>query len=61
MFKSYHSYYIGMRKDEFWKISGLDEPVDNGNDKIIAYSMPFVKVKKPHFNGKEYSQQYSGF
>jgi len=23
-------------------------------DKIIAYSMPFVKVKKPCFNGREY-------
>jgi len=61
MFESFHSYNIGFRNDEFCKISGLEEPVVNGNEKILAYSMPFFKVKKPRFNGKEYLQQYSWF
>ena len=46
MFESFNSYNIGFQRDEFPKITGLVEPVDNGNDKIIAYSMPFVKVKR---------------
>jgi len=46
MFESFNSYNIGFQKEEFAKITGLVEPVDNGNDKIISYSMPFVKVKR---------------
>jgi len=46
MFESFHSYNIGFKNKEFPKITGLVEPVDNGNDKIISYSMPFVMVKR---------------
>ena len=61
MFESFHSYNIGFKQDEFAKITGLVEPIDNGNDKIISYSMPFVKVKRMRFSKKEYSHQYSWF
>jgi len=61
MLESFHSYNIGFRSKEFPKITGLKEPLVNGNDKIIAYSMPFVKVKKMQFNRNEYLQQYSWF
>jgi len=61
MFQSFNSYNIGFQKNEFEKITGLVEPVDDGNDKIISYSMPFMKVKIMHFSKKEYSHQYSWF
>jgi len=56
-----HSFYIGIKGDEFCKISGLDKPVKNGNEKIIEHSMPFVKVKNHITMGNNIQNSIPGF